>query len=357
MKKISEIQMLKFISETLIAAGLSTDEADICAKASLFADLRGTTTHGIVYIVRKTLDSIRECRTVSGSQPTVIKESSSTALVKGAGVVGPLLGEYSMDLAIEKAREQGVGIINTFNGNPIGMLGYYANISAEKSMLGIVMANTAPAAAPFGATSAVLGTNPFAYAAPAQNSRPILFDIATTVAAAGKLSRAKRRGERLPDDWIIGSDGKPITDPAKADEGVMLPCGGHKGSGFGILIHLLTGGLSETSIGGDPTHGHPDANKRGQGALYMAIDPEYFGTKDGFAAMVERQIGFIHDAQPLPGARSPIYPGQRGWSELDARRKNGIPVPDDDWQVVLNSIRSFGLQESDLLASAGLADS
>jgi len=346
--------MHQFVRETLTAAGLTPAEASSCADASVFADLRGTMTHGIVYIVRRTLESIRQGKTVSGSSPVVVKEGGATALMKGAGVVGPVLGERAMALATEKARRQGVGIVNTFNGNPIGLLGYYANLAAEQSMLGLVMANTSPSAAPFGGTSPVLGTNPFAYAAPSANSRPILFDVATTVASAGKLQRAKRRGETLPPDWVIGRDGKPITDPNKADNGAMLPCGGHKGSGLAILIHLLTGGLSATTIGGESTHEHPDPKRRGQGALFMAVDPEAFASRVGFASMVDRQIGFIHDATPLPGRPGPIYPGERGWTELEARRKAGIPVPDEDWQVVLTAIRASGLPERELLAHVGL---
>jgi ureidoglycolate dehydrogenase (NAD+) len=307
-----------------------------------------------VYIVRRTLESIRQGKTVSGSRPVVTKQGGATALVKGAGVVGPVLGEWAMALAIDKARQQGIGIVNTFNGNAIGMLGYYANLAAEQSVVGIVMANTSPSAAPFGGTSPVLGTNPFAYAAPSQTSRPILFDVATTVASAGKLQKARRRGEILPLDWVIGRDGKPITDPARADEGAMLPCGGHKGSGLAILIHLLTGGLSETTIGGEPTHEHPDPQRRGQGALFMALDPEWFGSREGFASMVERQIGFVHDATPIPGKPAPVYPGERGWHELEARRKSGIPVSEEDWEVVLKAIRASKLPEREILARVGL---
>ena len=354
MPLMTESQMHRFVGETLEAAGLAPEEAASCADASVFADLRGATTHGIVYVVRRTLESVRDGKTIPGSPAVVLKESGAIALMKGAGVVGPVLGERAMALAIEKARDQGVGLVNTVNGNPIGLLGYYANLAAERSLLGMVMANTAPAAAPFGGTSPVLGTNPFAYAAPAAESRPILFDVATTVASAGKLQRAKRRGEPLPPDWVIDRQGNPISDPERADEGAMLPCGGHKGSGLGILIHLLTGGLSGTTIGGDPTHNHPDPDRRGQGAMFMAIDPEWFGSREVFQSMVERQIGFVHEATPLPGQAAPRYPGERGWAELDARRARGIPVPDDDWAVVLKAIRAAGLPEGNLLARVGL---
>ncbi len=350
MPTLSATRMHQLVRDTLLAAGLTDEEAGISADASVFADLRGASTHGIVYIVRRTLESIRDGKTISGSKIEVVKEGGATALLKTAGVVGPLMGKEAMGIAIAKAKREGTGIVNTFNGNPIGLLGYYANLAAEQGMVGIVMANTSPSAAPFGGTSMVLGTNPFAYAAPSADSRPILFDIATTVASYGKLQRAKRRGDRLPDDWLIDKEGKPINDPARADEGAMLPCGGHKGSGLAILIHLLTGGLSGTTVGGEDTHNHPDPARRGQGALFMALDPDWFASAPVFGEMVEKQIGYIHGAAPLPGRSHPIYPGERGWSELDRREADGIPVPDEDWAVVLKALKASALDQNRLLA-------
>lgn len=349
MPLISADRMHQLVRESLIAAGLTEEEATVSADASVFADLRGATTHGIVYIVRRTLESIRDGKTVSGSKIETVKDGGATALLKTAGVVGPVMGKEAMSIAIRKAKAQGAGIVNTFNGNPIGLLGYYANLAAEQGIIGLVMANTSPAAAPFGGTSMVLGTNPFAYAAPAADSRPILFDIATTVASYGKVQRAKRRGDQLPDDWLIDKDGKPINDPMRVDEGAFQPCGGHKGSGLSILIHLLTGALSGTTVGGEDTHKHPDAARRGQGALFMALDPEFFASAAVFEELVEKQIGYIHGAAPLPGRTNPIYPGERGWSELDRRTAEGIPVPDEDWGVVLKALRASSLAEDELL--------
>lgn len=346
MPLVSESRLTRLVEETLAAAGLTAAEARAAAEASIFADLRGATTHGIIYIVPRTLESILERKTIPGATARTVKRRGASALVKGGGAVGPVMARDAMRLAIEMAHAQGIGVVNTFNGGPIGLLGYYAQLAAEQGLLGIVMANTAPAAAPHGGTTAVLGTNPFAYAAPAADSRPILFDVATTVASAGKLSQAKRRGTPVPADWLIDRAGNPITVASQAGNGVMLPCGGHKGSGFGILIHLLTGGLSETTVGGDLTHKNPDPDKRGQGALFLAIDPDFFGSRSGFREMVERQIGFVHAAAPFPGQSGPIYPGERGWNELDRRRREGIPIPEEDWNAVTKAILAASLPEA-----------
>ncbi len=351
MQTLTEAQMTRLVESVLRAAGLSQAEAAACAAASVFADLRGAATHGLVYIVPRTLESIAAGKTVSGARPTLRKETGAAALMKAAGVPGPVAGREAMLLAVRKAKEQGIGAVNMFNGNPIGLLGYYANLAASEKMIGIVMANTAPAAAPHGATSAVLGTNPFAYAAPSRDSHPVLFDAATTVASAGKLMQVRRQGVPVPAGWLTDAAGNPVTDAAHAKGAVMLPCGGHKGSALAILIHLLTGGLSGTSVGGEETHDNPDPARRGQGALFLAIDPELFGGSAVFETMVERQIGFIHAARPLPGKDHALYPGERGWAELDARRQRGIPVPDEDWKLVVEAVAAAKLP-ADLVASA-----
>lgn len=347
MPQIDWTRLHRFVSDTMQAAGLSSSEARFCADASIFADLRGAATHGVVYTVPRNLESMAAGKTISGSDPQLMRESGSSAFVRGMGVVGPRLAHWAMGYAITMAQKNGIGVVNTANGGPIGLLGYYANLAAERGMVGLVMANTAPAAAPFGGTRAVLGTNPFAYAAPARNSDPILFDVATTVVSAGKLARARRRGDTLPEGWLVDAGGKPVIEPQKASEGVMLPCGGHKGSGFSILIHLLTGALSASTVGGDETHNNPDPDKRGQSAFFMAVDPAAFGGRDAFLDLVERQIGFVHNS----GDNRPLYPGERSWAEAAKRQLEGVPVDDADWKMIVGALDKFGLPVGRLTAN------
>lgn len=348
MPTFSPERLQSFVQATLRAAGLDADEASQCADAALFADLRGADTHGIMYMVPRTLDSMRQGRTVPGAQPVIVRQTAASALVRGNGTAGPVFGRFAMDLAIEKARQEGIGAVNAYNGNPLGMLGYYPALAVSHQMIGLVMANTPPSAAPWGSTSRVFGTNPLAYAAPAGAGLPILFDIATTAAAAGKVQRAKRRGELLPEGWVIDDKGGSIRDPGAVESGAMLPFGGHKGSGLALLVHLLTGALAGTTVGGEPTHTHPDPERRGQSSFYLAIDPEHFGSRDAFLDGVDRQIGFIHDAQPLPGVERPLPPGERGWNEAERRRDTGIAIADEDWNAILASMRKAHLPVDDL---------
>jgi ureidoglycolate dehydrogenase (NAD+) len=174
----AERQLHDFVRGALMAAGLVDAEASACADAALFADLRGTATHGVMYIVPRTLESIQQGRTTPGAAAVIARERGAAALLRGNGLAGPVLGRQAMTLAIAKAREFGVGAVTTRNGNPLGMLGYYPALALPEGLIGLAMANTAPAVAPFGGSGTVFGTNPIAFAVPASQEPAILFDAA-----------------------------------------------------------------------------------------------------------------------------------------------------------------------------------
>lgn len=337
-----------FIERSLGSAGLNDEEARRCADAAIFANLRGTDTHGIVYILPRMLRSIAEGKTVTGARMVVANESPGSALLRANGVAGPLLGYQAMGMAVEKARTNGVASVVTINGGPLGMIGYYAALAAQRGCFGMVMANTSPSVAPHGSSERVFGTNPFAYAAPAADGPMVLLDIATSMAASGKLAGARRRGEPLPEGWVVDSAGEWITDAARAGEGAMLAFGEHKGSGIALLVHLLTGALGGTTVGGELTHENADPDIRGQSTFYLAIDPAHFASRATFEALVERQRGYIDRAAPLPGVERVLTPGERGAREAVARRARGIPISEGDWKAVLDAIEKAGLPTAEL---------
>jgi LDH2 family malate/lactate/ureidoglycolate dehydrogenase len=341
-----------FVEAVLTRAGLTAEEARHCADAAVFANLRGTETHGIVYIVPRMLRSIQEGKTEPGAQHVVVRESGGSALLRANGQAGPMLGYQAMQLAVAKARQNGVGAVVTINGGPLGMLGYYADLAARQGLFGMVMANTSPSVAPYGGSSAVFGTNPFAYAAPAGEGPTILLDVATSMAASGKLSSARRRKESLPEGWIVDRSGAWITDPDRAGEGAMLAFGGHKGSGIALLVHVLTGMLGGTTVGGEVTHENPDPRVRGQSTFYLAIEPEHFASREVFEGLADRQIAYIHGAQPLPGFEEVLSPGARGARTAEQRRREGIPVAEADWAAVLAAIRQAGLPDGEIVDQA-----
>jgi ureidoglycolate dehydrogenase (NAD+) len=338
-----------FVETVMTRAGLTADEARHCADAAVFANLRGTETHGIVYIVPRMLRSIQSGQTVPGARHQVVRESGGSALLRSNGQAGPMFGFEAMQLAVKKARQNGVASVVTINGGPLGMLGYFADLAARQGQFGMVMANTSPSVAPYGSSTAVFGTNPFAYAAPAAHGPTILLDVATSMAASGKLASARRRKQALPEGWIVDETGAWITDPMRSGDGAMVAFGGHKGSGIALLVHVLTGMLGGTTVGGEVTHENPDPKVRGQSVFYLAIDPEHFASRETFERLADRQIDYIHGAQPLPGFEEVLSPGARGARTAGVRRREGIPVPDADWTAVLDAIGQAGLPAEEIV--------
>src|SRR5262249_9004411 len=151
----------------------------------------------------------------------------------------------AMQLAVAKAREQGVAYVAVRNSCHFGAAGYYTWLGAREGFIGLSMANDIPSVAAPGSRGPVTGSNPIAYAIPAGRYRPLPFDISTATGAGGKLYAAKPRGEPIPGHWLVGPDGQPTSDPSCFPEaGALTPAAGHKGYGLALLIETLSGILS-----------------------------------------------------------------------------------------------------------------
>jgi LDH2 family malate/lactate/ureidoglycolate dehydrogenase len=181
--------------------------------------------------------------------------------------------------------------------------------------------------APWGGIDLLLSTNPIAIAVPAGNHPTVLLDIATTVAAYGKVKVAAQKGESIPDTWMIDRNGKPITDPKKSNEGSLLPIGGYKGYGLAVMIGLLAGALNNAAVGKETIdfNAHHDLITN-TGQTIIAVDPSAFGDKELF---IERVISLVNDLKAsakLPGINQIRVPGDGAAKMMAERIQKGIPI-------------------------------
>jgi LDH2 family malate/lactate/ureidoglycolate dehydrogenase len=200
------------------------------------ADLLGYGTHG-VFRLRQYVNRLRD----GGCNPTptlrVVTETAATALMDGDNGLGHLALKAARDLAMEKAKKTGIGWVGVRGGNHAGPAALYVRPQAAAGMVGLCAAvGSANHVAPFGGTDLLLGTNPIAIAFPSADPDPFVLDMATTVAAVGKIKVLEQRGEPMPEGWMVGKDGRPLTDPAKRKEGFLLPIGGPKGYGAKVTV-------------------------------------------------------------------------------------------------------------------------
>ena len=239
--------------ERLIVIGIlkkmnvSDEDASIVADVTVDADLKGFSSHGIGRFPQY-IKGLKAGTIDPEAEISIDNETVSMALLNGNHKFGQVVTYTAMEIAIEKAKETGIGIVGVHNSNHFGVAGYYSDMAIMQDMVGIVVANTEPAVAPIGGKEPIIGTNPIALGIPS-NSHYVSVDMATSASARGKLLEAKRKGEKIPENVALDVDGNPTTDPEAALKGSILPFGAHKGYALSFMIEILAGPLVRAAFG------------------------------------------------------------------------------------------------------------
>lgn len=316
----------EFGERLLAAAGMTREESRTVARHVVWASLRGVDSHGVsripVYAQR-----VREGGIVSPTKIETVSETPAVLVIDGGDGVGQVIGEHATDVAVERARRFGVAAVGVRHGNHLGALAAYTHRAAEHGMIGIAMTNASPRIAPTGGAEPLLGNNPWSVAVPAPG-RPLVVDMATSVAALGKVRLIQQRGEQLPEGWARDVDGLPTTDPAAAISGLLEPIGGHKGYAISLAVDLLAGVLSGSRDGPDVGVLTDSARTGGQGHLFLALSVEAFLP----VADYERRVGEVADrlrsSRRSPGVDAIHVPGDIEDGVERRRRTDGVPLSD-----------------------------
>jgi LDH2 family malate/lactate/ureidoglycolate dehydrogenase len=292
------------------------------------ADLRGSDTHGVIrlplYLRRLKAGGVNPRPNIR-----IVQEKPATALVDGDNGMGHLVMRFAAMTAIEKARHAGVGWVGARMSNHAGPAALYAMMPLAHDMIGLYLAvgsnNHLP---PWGSTENLLGTNPIAIAIPAGDEPPIVLDMAPTVAAFGKVRLKMQRGEEMPVGWMIDRNGKPLTDPKHADEGLLLPIGDYKGYGLSLIIGLLAGTLNGAAFGREVIDFVKEpGNATNTGHAIVAVSVEAFAPAAAFKRQVDVAIRTMRAAERLPGVERVWLPGEQSHHKAQDRTANGIPMP------------------------------
>src|SRR5262249_34382379 len=238
-----------FARRLLLAHGVPEPDAATVAACLVGADLRGVDTHGPCplpgYLARLRPGLINPRPVLKPERVT-----PAVAALDGQNGFGFVVGTRAMQEAIAIAREFGVGVVLARRSTHFGMAAAYVLQALDAGLISLVFSNASPAMPPWGARTALLGTNPFAAGAPAGRHPPFLLDMSPAVAARGKIRRAERRGEKIPLGYALDADGLPTCDPKAALGGVVLPIGTYKGSGLSMLMDIFGGVISGANYGG-----------------------------------------------------------------------------------------------------------
>jgi L-2-hydroxycarboxylate dehydrogenase (NAD+) len=324
-------RLKSFIHEALTRLGLPDQDALTVAALMAEADLQGSDGHGVSRLPQYAR------RIQAGGfnvRPDirVVREHASTALLNGDNGMGHLVMTRAAAIAIEKARATGIGWVNSQFSNHAGPASLYATMPLAHDMIGLYFAvGNANHLPPWGGLDMLLSTNPVAAAIPAAGEQPIVLDMATTVAAYGKVKTKALRGETMPEGWMIDRAGKPLTDPKRAEEGMLLPLGGmeagYKGYGLAMIIGLLAGTLGGAAMGRDVIDfNHDDDSVTNTGQAIAAINIAAFGDVGTFKAAVDTLVRDFRGSARMPGVERIFVPGERSHATRLARGREGIPI-------------------------------
>ncbi|GEA17447.1 MAG: hypothetical protein PWR22_330 [Moorella sp. (in: firmicutes)] len=324
--RVDAEQLRLFAEEVMMAAGCGEYDAKVVSDLMLDASLRGVDSHGIsrlgIYserIAKGLVDGVTKIR--------IERETSISALVDGGNGSGGVIALKAMELAMHKAKENGIGVVGVKNSNHCGTLAYYTAKAADEGLIGFAMTNAPTTMVPWGARKPWFGTNPFSYAFPVAGDDPIVFDMATSIVARGKIILAHKNKKPIPEGWALDPDGQPTTDPAAALAGMVLPMSGPKGSGLALMVEFLSGIITGASFGPHvgPLYDNPHG-KQDVGHFFLAMRPSLFIDLELYNARIKQAIAEIKALPPASGFDEVMLPGEPERRKKAERLANGIPL-------------------------------
>jgi len=329
-----------FMLDTFQGLGVPPDDARICVDVLIAADLRGIESHGVGRL-KYYYDRIRRGQHRVKTEMEIVKETETTALVDGHHGMGHVIAYRSMRMAMNKAKQYGLGAVAVRNGTHFGIAGYYSLMAAREGQIGLTVTNARPSIAPTLGTEPMLGTNPIAFAAPSDMDYPFCFDGATSITQRGKIEVLARAEKPVPEGWVIDAEGNPITDADRilkhlgAATAALLPLGGagellagYKGYDLATLVEILSASLCGGKFLKDLLGFAEDGSRRPYmlGHFFLAIDVEHFVPLETFRRVTGQIMRELQASRKAPGEDRIYVAGEKEHEMEQVRREQGIPV-------------------------------
>ncbi|KAI5917159.1 Malate/L-lactate dehydrogenase [Camillea tinctor] len=334
----------RFVENVLVGNGVPVVNAATVAKCLIAADLRGVDTHGMNRIPSY-MARIRQGVLDATASPELTKVTPVVAQVDGRNGFGFLAASTGIEAAIDMAREFGIGMVSVKHSNHYGMSAWIVQKAIDAGMMSLVFTNSSPALPAFGGKSKLLGVSPIACGAPGGKEKPFILDMAPSVAARGKIYKAKRRGEKIPSDWALDSGGRPTDDPDAALGGVMLPMGGPKGSGLAIMMDVFSGVLSGSAFAGHVTGPYDPSKASDVGHFFVTIKPDLFMSLDEFRERMDYLHQRVVNSDKAAGVDRIYFPGEIEQLLQEERERTGIPLVQAEIDILNQEAKRVGKLE------------
>lgn len=344
-------RLAEAVRRLLRVAGSEAEEARVVADHLVEANLRGHDSHGVGMLAMY-MPAIAAGLLRPNQHATVIGESGPFLSVAGGSGYGQVIAREATDLAIQRARRDGLAVLSLRDSHHIGRVGSYGEQCSDAGLVAMAFVNvvTRPAVAPHDGTRPRLGTNPICIAIPATQATPaLILDFATSAVAVGKCRVAMGKGQEMAPGLLLDQQGNPTRDPGvmfQDPSGALLPLGGHKGFGLSLMCDVLAGALASTMPG---TPNHQDSGRVMNNMFAIVFDPDRGGNAQ-WAADLDDLVAYIRDTPTAPGADSIQLPGEPESRTRRQRLADGIPL-DGATLAMLDSLgRERGVELAELLA-------
>lgn len=330
-----------FVNKVFMSYGIPEEDAKICTDVLLASDRKGIESHGVNRFKPIYLDRIRDGIQSPETTFEVIRETATTAVVDGHDGMGQVIAYKAMQMAIDKAKEFGMGMVAVRNSTHYGIAGYYTEMAAEAGCIGMTGTNARPSIAPTFGVENMLGTNPLTLGFPTDEEFPFSLDCATSISQRGKIEYYARVGQDTPAGMVIGRDGQAMTDsPAILEalvngEAALAPLGGigeelagYKGYGFATFVEVLSAALQQgnflkmlTGIGENG-----EKQKFHLGHFFIAIDTEAFMGLESFKKTAGEILRALRASEIAPGEKRIYTAGEKEYLIWQDRKEKGLPL-------------------------------
>jgi hydroxycarboxylate dehydrogenase B len=338
---------LQALTESIFAAaGSNTGEAEVIARRLVGANLAGHDSHGVIQVPTY-IKWIDAGKVMPNQSIQTIIDNDVLAVVDGQFGFGQVIGEQAMSLAIQKSRTFGIGVVGLRNSGHLGRIGDWAEMAAEAGCVSLHFVNTSGLGIlvpPHGGYDARLSANPIAAGIPRNNAPDIILDISTGVIAEGKIRVALNKGEQVPEGCVLDANGRPTTDPRVfygPPKGAILPFGGHKGYGLGVIAEVLAGAFSAAACS-NPNNSERLANNM----LSIILDPSRVQRSDSFHDELERFIEYVKTSRTIAPNGDILLPGEIEARNRAERLARGVDLDPTTWESLEQVARDVGVHMS-----------
>ncbi|MBT6486095.1 MAG: Ldh family oxidoreductase [Planctomycetaceae bacterium] len=356
MKTLKPDSLKRVIADLFARAGCGDEEAVVIADHLVEANLVGHDSHGVIRAPIY-LQWMNDGKVFAGKSLQIVVDAGSLVVADACLGYGQWTGRQAVAIGVNKCREHGVAIVALKNAAHLGRIGTWAEIAASEGLVSLHFVNTTGLGmfvVPTGGRDARLSVNPVCVGIPIEGRDAIVLDIAAAASAEGKLKVARNKGVPVPDDTIVDANGNPTNDandfygpPGGRPVGAILPFGGHKGYGLGLVAEILAGALT----GGGCSV--PGKTLLEQGMLSIYVDPLKLQTDGSMFDEIRRYVDFVKNSRPTATDGEILVPGEIE-NRNRAARSSGLELDDTTWGQIVEAAKSVGV-EDDLIDSTILS--